>query len=117
MYNRGTDLDRLPPDVRRSATLLYNGEVEWTLTNATLAVNALAAAGFVLLGLDVRLYDPDGQFVEVAWSSFEPSTGRDLGDRQRACATAVAALDSAAVEFEDSYDVRVLVTWGAASEQ
>ena len=37
------------------------------------AINALADAGRIVLGLDVRDY-PDGDaFVEVSWSRFEPA--------------------------------------------
>lgn len=47
-----------------------NGEVSWPIGEAELAINALADAGVVILGLDVRHVDKDGRTQEVAWSSF-----------------------------------------------
>jgi hypothetical protein len=66
------DLAHLAAHVRIAARVCPNGEVEWPLVLAKAVVDNLAAAGQVILGLDLRDYDPDGHFIEVAWSAFEP---------------------------------------------
>ena len=68
-----SDLKCLPSEVQASARTLQNGEVCWPLSHVAEAINALADAGRIVLGLDVRDY-PDGDaFVEVSWSRFEPA--------------------------------------------
>ena len=69
----GSDLDALPPDVRAAARVEPNGEVCWALSHVTIALDALARANRVVLGLDVRDYNDDGTFIENAWSVFEPT--------------------------------------------
>jgi hypothetical protein len=71
------DLSVLPADIRESAHVLANGEIEWRLADVPQAINALAAAGCVILGLDLRSY-PDGKTMEVPWSSFEPVASMDI---------------------------------------
>ena len=68
-----SDLKSLPSEVRASARTLQNGEVCWPLSHVAEAINALAGAGRIVLGLDVRDYRDDDTFVEVAWSVFEPA--------------------------------------------
>jgi hypothetical protein len=50
-----------------------NGEVCWALSHVTIALDALARADRVVLGLDVRDYSDDGTFLENALSVFEPT--------------------------------------------
>jgi len=64
------DLGLLPADLRAAARVDPNGEVAWPVAFAHDAIVALARAGFVVLGLDVRTYGADGSIMEVAWSSF-----------------------------------------------
>jgi hypothetical protein len=49
-----------------------NGEVAWPLAGAAAVVNALADAGRLVLGLDLRSYDADG-VMELPWSYFDGS--------------------------------------------
>jgi hypothetical protein len=50
------DLRLLPHGVARTATVDANGEVWWRSGDAETAVNGLADAGLVILGLDLREY-------------------------------------------------------------
>jgi hypothetical protein len=84
------DLRFLPADVQASARPLDNGEVCWPLSHVAEAVNALADAGRIVLGLDVRDYQDDGTFFEVPWSDFQPLGQAD--DVERAREHAQAAL-------------------------
>jgi hypothetical protein len=105
------DLSVVPEDLRDSARVRENGEVEWALADAPRVINALADAGFVVLGLDLRSY-PDGQTVEAPWSSFEPEDG--LGPATNVEAGRRAALDALArgnlAEHVDRAEW-ILVTW------
>ena len=101
----------LPDQVRDRARFRENGEVEWRLADAARAINALADAGLIVLGLDLRSY-PDGHTMEVAWSSFEPD--RDAGveanveDGRRAALDALVR-DNFAENAE--YAEWILITW------
>lgn len=86
--------------------MLDNGEVMWPAEQAEEAVVALADAGLIVLGLDVRDYSGDGGFVEVAWSSFDPS-GED--DAARSRDAALEALRRSPLPGD-----WVLVTWQRA---
>lgn len=66
-------------------------------------IAALAAANRVVLGLDIRDYESDGSFVEIAWSSFDPNGTDDAHQASR------AALDS--LRSSPLSDGWVLVTW------
>jgi hypothetical protein len=104
------DMSMLPDDVRAGARVRENGEVEWRLAHATRAINGLADAGLVVLGLDLRSY-PGGKTFEVPWSSFEPG---DSTDREAADAGRHAALNALAREnFAEHTDHAewILVTW------
>ena len=71
------DLTLLPSSVRDAARVLSNGEVMWPVSHADIAIQSLAALRRVVLGTDVRDYQPDGSFIEIAWSSFGPDGARD----------------------------------------
>ena len=102
----------LPPDVQQAAKVDDNGEVEWSAASARAAIEALASAGAVILGLDLRDYREDGRFVEIAWTSFAPTGGSD--DPQRSGAAALAALDRPEVAELGLAGASVLVTWERA---
>jgi hypothetical protein len=89
-----TDLDELPDEVRRTAVIFANGEVAWPNDHARKAIDALAAAGKRILGLDARTLYDNGGIMEVPISS---GIGRDA---------ALAALPSAVAE-----GTHVLITW------
>jgi hypothetical protein len=106
------DLRLLPDSVRDSARRYGNGEVGWPLGQAEAAVNALAGAGFVLLGLDLREHDAEGRFVGVPWSTFngdEVASGRL--DRELARQAAVFAVARAMEEHGLTSTVWILATW------
>ena len=100
------DLASLPPDVVETAHVDDNGEVWWRLEHTERAINALADAGLVILGLDLREYDDGGHFLEVAWSAFQP-TGSDDVECGRAAALAALARPNRTGNA-------VLVTWQSA---
>ena len=64
------DLARLPDDVRARARVYDNGEISWPIADASRAINSLADAGLVILGIDVRRHDDAGHTWETAWSDF-----------------------------------------------
>lgn len=101
----------LPEDVRGRARVEENGEVEWRLADAPQAINALAAAGHVVLGLDLRSY-PDGQTFEVPWSDFRPDGAGSAEanvEASRQAALHKLAPESLA-EFADEAEW-ILITW------
>ena len=97
------DLAALPASIQDSARVLDNGEVMWRLAEAQDAIEALAIAHRIVLGLDIRDYQHDGSFYEVAWSSFGPDGADDVN---RSCRAALDALRSRPVPGG-----WVLVTW------
>jgi hypothetical protein len=107
----GDDLAGMPSQVRRAARDCGHGEIEWPLPLAGAAVGALAAAGQVIAGLDIRDYDSDGCFVEVAWSAFEPGVSASRAQAvESSRAAAMAALDRA-FEHHLWNDPWIVVTW------
>lgn len=97
------DLALLPASIRDAARVLSNGEVMWPVGKADVAIEALAALRRVVLGTDVRDYQPDGSFIETAWSSFDPD---GVDDAARGCTAALDALRRGSLPGE-----WVLVTW------
>jgi hypothetical protein len=105
------DLSGLPAEVRESARVRGNGECEWRLSDAAAAINALAATGHVILGLDLRSY-PDGQTFEAPWSSFEPAVTVDLdANVEKARQEALDALARANSPEWLSYAEWILISW------
>lgn len=101
------DLASLPDEVRGSAWIQPNGEVSWPFDVAEDAIKALAAASFVVLGLDVRRQND--QFTqETAWSAFEPA-GADHDADVRAGRD--AALKALARPDVREYGDWILITW------
>jgi hypothetical protein len=64
------DLGVLSDELRSQARVEANGEVAWHVRDAPAVLSELAEAGRVVLGIDVRDYEEDGSFVEVAWSDY-----------------------------------------------
>ena len=101
------DLALLPEEVRRTAWVQSNGEVSWPFEEAAGAIEALAEAGFVILGLDVRFQDD--QFTrETAWSAFEPARVEHDED---VLAGRDAALEALARPDTREYGDWILITW------
>lgn len=98
------DLEALPASLRRSARVELNGEIRWPVADAADAVRALAEAGRVVVGLDIRNYDDSGRFIEVPWSDYDDSDPE---------AARAAALD--ALQRGDLPGDWVLVTWRRVS--
>ena len=102
-----TDLAALPDSVRATAHLFHNGEVAWPNDHAEAAINALAAAGHEILGLDARALLPDGGVTEVPISAGAFRSLQRAGDQVEQ-----ARLDAlAALPFAKSEGTHVLVTW------
>jgi hypothetical protein len=81
------DLGVLADELRSLARVDPNGEVSWQVRDAPAVLAQLAEADRVVLGLDVRDYDDDGSFVEIAWSVY------DGADPLEACDAALRALE------------------------
>lgn len=99
------DLGGLSDELRLRARTDPNGEVSWHVRDAPTVLTQLAGAGRVVLGLDIREFDDDGSFIEVAWSVYpgaDPLEGRD------------AALDALAKgELPGDW---VLITWRSVTD-
>lgn len=115
------DLTFLPEPVQRSAVRVSSGlEVMWPADEVEAAINALAYAGRVILGLDLRSDGPvsssqrrDGLATEVPWSSFEPpDAATAVEDGRRAALDALRRPDCADLAAE-GYSW-VLITWDGA---
>jgi hypothetical protein len=102
------DLSPLPEELRRAARTFANGEVAWPLADAADVLDALAAAGHLILGVDIRDFDDDGRFVEIAWTDTH-TTGRSPADIEAARALAIAGVARATAETW--HDPWALVTW------
>ena len=101
------DLGVLPASLQSSVRITDGGEVLWPLTQAADAINALADARRIILGLDLRDYADDGSFVEIAWSSFQPEGADAVEGGRRDALTALRR-----PELPGSW---VLVTWTTAT--
>ena len=100
-------LAALPDAVREKAYVFDNGEVAWPNDAAEAAINALAATGQLVLGLDARTLFADGGVMEVPVSAWvrEPNEG-DEEAVERARQEALLALPLA-----QSEGTHVLITW------
>jgi len=70
------DLSALANDLQAAARVDPNGEVSWPDATAAAAIKGLAESGAIVLGLDLRYYDANDTFYEIAWSSFEPDASK-----------------------------------------
>lgn len=107
-------LEGLPTDVRIAARIDANGEVAWPRAVAAQALDALAAQGAVVLGVDLRSYGSSDGVFEVAWASFEPTEN----DPEASSASHRAALNAIRdADADPALDDLgwVLVTWTPAS--
>ena len=108
------DVSELPEGLRATARIDPNGEVSWPQSSATTAVEGLADAGYVVLGLDLRFYAADGRFYEIPFSSFEPDVAQGVAANadagRRAAILALAKVDAVEIPA-DTVERRVLVTW------
>jgi hypothetical protein len=96
----------LPDEVRAAAHVFSNGEVAWPNEHAREAIEALAAAGKRVLGLDARTLYPDGGVMEIpvsAWHETAASREEQVGQCR---AEALAALPLALSE-----GTHVLIDW------
>jgi len=108
------DLSFLPEEYQRQAIRTKgSGEVMWPRQVAADVIQALAASGRVVLGLDLRSDGPgetaSGLATEIPWSS----VGVTSGDRitpEMARDAALAALERPALAEMAGYDW-VLITW------
>jgi hypothetical protein len=94
------DLGVLSDELRSQAGVDPNGEVSWHVRDTPAVLTELAEAGRVVLGLDIRNYDDDGTFLEVAWSVYNGTDPVDARD---------AALG--ALEREELPGDWALITW------
>jgi hypothetical protein len=96
-------LNGLPATVRAVARVDPNGEVSWPLANVADALTALTDAGFIVLDLDTRTYDEQGQVTEIPFADYShsPLTPEQARDQS------LAALHGYTGEKGDW----VLVTW------
>jgi CHASE2 domain-containing sensor protein len=108
------DLSALPKDMQAAARIDANGEVSWPDSAAAAAISALADTGALVLGLDVRFYDADDRFYEIAWSSFDPDRSKpsatNRSDARDAALARLANIDELELP-DDTVERRVLITW------
>ena len=113
-----SELTFLPDSLQNSAIWVASGhEVMWPFDDAEAAIEALAAARRVILGLDLRSDGRDvpherltGLATEVPWSSFDPSASiTPVEDGRRAAIEAVQR-PAIAELVADGYSW-VLITW------
>lgn len=95
------------PETMRDAARFSGSEVMWPKSVAHDAIDALVEGGHVVLGLDLRKYEPDGRFYEVAWSVYQPTGSGDLEASRR---DAIGALSRPNISEMDGYEW-VLITW------
>ena len=81
------DLGVLSDELQSQARVDPNGEVSWHVRDAPAVLGELAEAGRVVLGLDMRDYEDDGTFLEVAWSVYN---GADPVEAREAALEALA---------------------------
>ena len=103
----------LPAEVRAAARVDPNGEVAWPRAVAALALDALAAQGAIVLGLDLRRYGSTGDVFEVAWTSFNEQQDPDAsGLNHRAALEGIRRADADPTVDDLAW---VLVTWVSAN--
>jgi len=71
------------------------------------AIDALAGAGFVVLGTDLRKYDAEGGVSEAPWSDVGSAALVDVETGRQAASEALSRADQGGL---DDYDW-VVITW------
>ncbi len=104
------DLAKLPMNGAMSARVDPDGEISWPMEIAERAIDALTAAGFVILGLNARRLDQD-RIVETVWSTFEPDDEDD--DADNVARSRQAALETLTREETDEFGSWLLINWAA----
>jgi hypothetical protein len=112
------DLSLLPEDVRARARIAANGEVSWPIADAGTAIESLADAGLVILGIDVQRYDDQGHTWETAWSDFSTTDcygQAQVGDRSALIeASRLHALHALARDETADFGDWIRVSWQPA---
>lgn len=93
----------LPDNVRATARVDGNGEVSWHHHTVRAAIDAIAGAGFVILGLDLRTFDEYSRVSEIAWC--DTGTAPTVDTARVAALAALERLDA-----DPEYDW-ILVSW------
>lgn len=112
------DLTALPESMRSSAIRVNSGrEVMWPFADVVAAVDALAAADRVILGLDLRSDGPEAQTgsmtplaTEVPLSSFDSTDPSTAVEASRAAAITALQRPIVAELVAEGY-LWVLITW------
>jgi hypothetical protein len=108
------DVASLPHRLQASARIDANGEVSWPLDKVRDAISELAKSGHVVLGLDMRDYDAEGLFIEVAWSVYGGNAQMTAADIEPARVNALDAVNRA-VDFGGWREAWVLISWRSVS--
>jgi hypothetical protein len=97
----------LPEEVRRHAHVFPNREVAWPNDHAEAAIEAVAAAGKIVVGLDARTLYENGTMMEVPISAWHDREGESrTAAVERARREALDALPLARNE-----GTHVLIDW------
>lgn len=111
------DLSFLRPDLQALAVHTGTGEVMWPRSYAQEVINEISAAGFVILGLDLRSdgggTTPAGLSTEISWSSYRRNSERGTASIDAARQQATEALRRPDLTEFEGYQW-VLVTWTSA---
>ena len=81
------DLGAFSDELRSKARVDANGEVSWHVRDAPAVLGELAEAGRVVLGLDMRDYNDEETFLEIAWGVYD---GADPAEAREAALGALA---------------------------
>jgi hypothetical protein len=111
------DLAALPLPVQARARIYDNGEISWPTEDAERAINSLADAGFVILGLDVRRHDDQGHTWETPWSDFSRTDDYRNGtgdEAERVENSPLHALQALAREDTPEFGDWILISWSLA---
>jgi hypothetical protein len=108
-------LESLPADIQQAALQTRGArDFMWHIDKARDAINALADAGIVVLGTDLRSDgngpSPMGFATEVAWSSFAFDPALPQNEIEQARTAALAALDRPLLADLPGYDW-IRVAW------
>ena len=122
-WRRRAELALLRDEVAKAAQVNENGEVAWPNESADAAIRALAAAGFLILGLDAHEHVRGG-IVETPISDYSPGVffteGRGLyrGEAPRVEPTPEARRDAALADLPTAAEHGdfVLITYSGPND-